>query len=124
MNLMKIKAKVIKSHHSDVKISFKAERGEVISGEEKPTQWKGWLYCRNNAGVRGWVPKAFVTPIKDSTDKYQFNRDYNAFEINANKGEKVLIKETESEWALIENESGKVGWIPLENLEIYDAKRK
>ena len=113
-----MKAKVIKSHHSDIAIPFQAERGEHVRGEEKPTQWEGWLYCKNKVGVTGWVPKTFVTQVKDSTDTYQFTRDYNALEINAIKGEVVKIKEIESGWAKIENKSGEVGWIPLENLDL------
>jgi len=112
------KVKVIKSHHSDVLIPFQAEKGEIVYGKEKPTQWEGWLYCKNKDGIFGWVPKAFVTPVKDSAEEFQFLRAYDAFEISASKGEFVKIKEMESEWARIENESGKMGWIPLENLDI------
>jgi hypothetical protein len=108
---------VIKSHRSEVSIPFQAEKGEIVIGKEKPTQWEGWLYCKTKDGIYGWVPKAFLTSVKESTEKFQFIRTYNAFEISASKGELVLIKEIESGWARIENESGKMGWIPLENLD-------
>ena len=116
---MKNTAKVIKPHSSDVMIPFKAEKGEIVSGKEKPTQWEGWLYCIKDNGIYGWVPKAFLTPIHDTSEKHQFLRDYNAYEITAVEGEVVEIKEIESGWACIENEDGKLGWIPLENLDIY-----
>lgn len=115
---LKEEVRVIKNHHSDVKIPFQAERGEIVSGEEKPTQWEGWLYCVKKTGVQGWVPKAFLTPIEDSIEKYQFIRAYNAFEISAMEGELVKIKEMESGWAWIENKNGTFGWIPLENLDL------
>jgi len=89
------KVKVIKSHHSDVLIPFQAEKGEIVNGKEKPTQW-------------------------DSFEEFQFIRAYNSFEISVSKGEFVKIKERESGWARIENESGKIGWIPLENLDIIE----
>ena len=114
------KVKVIKSHHSDVLIPFQAEKGEIVNGKEKPTQWEGWLYCKNKDGIFGWAPKAFVTPVKDSSEEFHFIRAYNSFEISASKGEFVKIKERESGWARIENESGKIGWIPLENLDITE----
>ncbi|MFX0012578.1 MAG: GW dipeptide domain-containing protein [Candidatus Hermodarchaeota archaeon] len=117
---MNRKVTVVKSHHSEVLIPFQAEKGEIVKGKEKPTQWEGWLYCKNNAGIYGWVPKAFVIPIVGSSENFQFIRSYNAFEITALKGESVLIKETESGWALVENKDRKVGWIPLENLEVTD----
>ena len=118
--MMITKVKVIKSHHSDVLIPFQTEKGEIVIGKEKPTQWEGWLYCKNKDGIFGWVPKAFVTPVMDSSEEFQFTRAYNSFEISASKGEFVKIKEIESGWAMIENESGKMGWIPLENLDITD----
>jgi len=111
------KVKVIKAHHSDVLIPFQAQKGEIVKGKEKPTQWEGWLYCKNKGGIFGWVPKAFVTPVKDSSEEFQFIRAYNSFEISASKGEFVKIIEMESGWARIENERGKIGWIPLENLD-------
>ncbi len=45
--MIKNKVKVIKSLHSNVLIPFQAEKGEVVNGKEKPTQWEGWLYCKN-----------------------------------------------------------------------------
>ena len=114
---MKKGARVIKSHRSDVLIPFRAKKGEIVIGKEKPTEWEGWLYCRSESGIYGWVPKAYVSPLKNSIEKYQFLRDYNAFEITALEGEVVNIKEIESGWAWIENEKGTLGWIPLENLD-------
>ena len=111
------KVKVIKSHHSEVLIPFQAEKGEIVNGKEKPTQWEGWLYCKKKDGIFGWVPKAFVTPVKDSSEEFQFIRAYNAFEISVSDGDFVIIKEIESGWAIIENERERIGWIPLENLD-------
>ena len=111
---------MIKSHYSDVLIPFQAEKGEIVSGKEKPTQWEGWLYCKNKNGILGWVPKTYLTPVKDSLEKYQFIRAYNSYEITISKGESVEIKEIESGWVVIEDKSGKIGWIPLDNLEISE----
>ncbi len=117
---MENRVRVIKSHQSEVLTPFQAERGDIVIGKEKPTQWEGWLYCKNRYGIYGWVPKAFLTPVKESTEEFQFNRAYNSYEITISKGELVKIKEIESDWAVIENESGKIGWIPLDNLDITE----
>lgn len=114
---MKNKVKVIRSHYSEVLIPFQAKKGDIVIGKEKPTQWEGWLYCKNNNGIYGWVPKAFVTQVKNSSEEFKFIRAYDAFEISASEGEFVKILEIESGWALIENDIGKIGWIPLENLD-------
>ena len=108
---------MVKSHQVEAQTPFRAEKGDIVLSEEKPTQWEGWVYCKNKDGIYGWVPKAFVTSVKDSSEEFQFIRAYNSFEIYATEGEYVKIEEIESGWARIENESGKIGWIPLENLD-------
>lgn len=118
------RAKVIKSHQSEVLTPFQAEKGDIVVGKEKTTQWEGWLYCKNKDGIYGWVPKAFVSSVKNSSEEFRFIRDYNSFEISVSKEEFVKIHEIESGWAIIENESGKIGWIPLENLEINNRMYK
>jgi hypothetical protein len=111
-----LKLKVKKNHSSDVLIPFKAKKSEIVVGEEKPTQWEGWLYCENEQGIKGWVPKAFLNKISDNKKSFKLNRDYNAHELPVLKGDLVEIKETVSGWALVVSESGELGWIPLENL--------
>jgi hypothetical protein len=113
-----LKVKVKKNHNSDVLIPFKAKKSEIVVGEEKPTQWEGWLYCENDQGIKGWVPKAFLKKIPEKNNCFKFNRNYNAYEIPASKGEFVEIKEIESGWAFVVSETGKIGWIPLENLDL------
>lgn len=116
--VQKSKAKVKKNHNSNVLIPFKAKKSEIVVGKEKTTQWEGWLYCENEQRIKGWVPKAFLNKIPIKKNSFKFNRDYNASEITASKGEFVEIKEIESGWALVVSETGKIGWIPLENLDL------
>lgn len=113
-----MKALVKKSHKSEVLNPFKAKKGEFVKGEERPSQWEGWLYCINKDGVNGWAPKVFLSQIENSPGKYRFVRSYNAFEISAVKGDSVEIKEAESGWAWVINKKGEKGWIPLENLDL------
>ena len=112
-----MKVEVKRDHNSDVLIPFKAKKSEIVVGEEKPTQWEGWLYCENEQGVKGWVPKAFLKEIPNKKKYFKFNRDYDAYELPASKGDLVEVKEIESGWALVISETGEVGWIPLENLD-------
>jgi hypothetical protein len=113
-----LNVRVKKNHTSDVLIPFKAKKGEIVVGEEKPTQWEGWLYCENEQGIEGWVPKAFINKIPNKKKLFKFNRDYNAYELSASKGDLVEIRETVSGWALVASENGELGWIPLENLDL------
>ena len=117
---MENRARVIKSHQSDVLTPFQTKMGDIVIGKEKPTQWEGWLYCKNKEGIYGWVPKAFITPVKTSTEEFRFIRDYNSYELSVSIGENVTIHEIESGWAIIEKENGMIGWIPLENLDVTE----
>ena len=113
-----MKVRVKKAHSSEALVPFKAKKDEIVTGEETPTQWDGWLWCENEQNIKGWVPKAYVNKIPETKKSFKFNRDYNAFELAASGGEFVEIKETESGWALVVSETGKKGWIPLENLDL------
>lgn len=116
--ISKLKVRVKLDHKSDVLLPFRAKKDEIVKGEEKPTKWEGWLYCENKLGTQGWVPKAFLEIFSEEFNYYKLNRDYNACEIPASEGEFVEIEETESGWALVISETDKIGWIPLEKLEL------
>ena len=32
------------------------KKDEIIEGEKRKTEWESWLWCKNGAGVFGWVP--------------------------------------------------------------------
>ena len=113
-----MKAVVIKAHKPEVLIPFRAEKGELVLGEERPTLWEGWLYCTNFAGIKGWVPRNYLVKVVGKLGEYQFIRSYNAIEITAFEGESVEFKESESGWAWVINKNGEEGWIPLENLNL------
>ena len=117
---MENRARVIKSHKSEVLTPFQAKMGDIVIGKKKPTQWEGWIYCKNKEGIYGWVPKALITPVKTSTEEFSFTRDYNSYELSVSIGENVTIHEIESGWAIIEKENGMIGWIPLENLDVTE----
>jgi hypothetical protein len=116
-----MKLLVKKVHSPDTIVPLKAMKGEIVIGEERPTQWEGWLYCTNQKGISAWVPKNYLKRVDDHPKSYEFNRSYNSREISVDKGEIVVFKESESSWALIIKADGDEGWIPLENLD-YEEK--
>jgi len=108
--------KVIKNHKSEFLVPFIASKGEIVEGEERETEFEGWLWCKNNSGNQGWVPKTYLEAASES-GQFQFLQDYNARELSVDAGQEVIVLDEESGWAWIRTTLGEEGWIPLENLQ-------
>ena len=117
---MKI-VKVIKNHKSEFQVPLIAKRGESVEGQERKSEFEGWLWCRNNSDVYAWVPKAYLESTSESGN-FQFNQDYNSRELSIEEGQEVILLNEESGWAWVRTPLGDEGWIPLENLQ--DLKEK
>lgn len=114
------KAVVIKPHKSDDSEPLMMTTGEVVKGQEKKTEWEGWLWCRNSHGRTGWIPKNYLQRHPKKPGYYSALRDYNAKELNVNMGQIVYIVNEESGWALVKTASQNEGWVPLRNLSFQN----
>jgi hypothetical protein len=113
--------KVIKNHKAEFHVPLIAMKGEIVQGQERKTEWEGWLWCRNSSDVHAWVPKAYLESTSDS-GHFQFLQDYNARELTIDEGQEVIVLNEESGWAWVRTPLGDEGWIPLKNLQ--DLKEK
>jgi hypothetical protein len=115
------KAKVVKAHTSEFPIPLKAPEGAIVKGLHKPTEMKGWFYCENDDRIRGWAPQAYVKALGGvNSGRFKFLRNYDATELNVTEGTIVTINEEESGWAFVTCNDGRIGWVPLENLQILE----
>ena len=108
--------KVIKNHKSEFHTPLIAKKGEIVQGEERETEFEGWLWCQSNSGVQGWVPKNHLEPASES-GHFQFLQDYNARELTIDAGQEVIVLDEESGWAWVRTTLGEEGWIPLDSLQ-------
>ena len=108
--------KVTKNHKSEFHVTLIAAKGEVVRGEKRKTEYEGWLWCQNNAGVDAWVPETYLEKLSDS-GQFQFLKDYNSRELTVNEGQEVIVLDEDSGWAWARTALGEEGWIPLENLQ-------
>jgi hypothetical protein len=113
--------KVIKNHKSELQVPLIAKKGEIVEGQERETEWKGWLWCRNTSGVHAWVPKAYLESTSES-GHFQFLQDYTARELTVEIGQEVIVLDEESGWAWVRTPLGDEGWVPLENLHALKDK--
>ena len=113
--------KVTKSHKSEFHVPLTAKKGDVVEGLERKTEWEGWLWCRDNSGTHGWIPKTYLDPVSES-GHFQFLQDYNARELTIDEGQEVIVLDEESGWAWVRTPLGEEGWIPLEKLQDLSEK--
>ncbi len=109
-------ARVVKDHESEFEIPLVIKGGELVEGEERETEWKGWLFCKNDAGVQGWVPKAYLKP-ESEPDRFLSIQDYTSRELTVSPGDEIIVMSEESGWAWARTLLGDEGWIPLNKLE-------
>ena len=113
--------KVTKNHKSELQVPLVALKGEIVEGQDRETEWEGWLWCRNSSGIHGWVPKTYLESTSES-GHFQFLQDYNARELTIDEGQEVIVLDEESGWAWVRTTLGEEGWIPLENLQDLSEK--
>jgi len=113
--------KVIKDHESEFTTPLAIKSGESLEGEERETEWEGWLFCRNSAGVEGWVPKTYLKPESD-LNRFLSLKDYTARELTIRTGSEVIVLSEESDWAWVRTPAGDEGWVPLNKLEDVDKQ--
>ncbi|MFW9943644.1 MAG: SH3 domain-containing protein [Candidatus Sifarchaeia archaeon] len=107
--------RAIKDHESEFTTPLVIKNGELVEGEERETEWEGWLFCRNSAGVEGWVPKAYLKP-ESISNRFLSLKDYNARELAVRKGTELIVLSEESDWAWARTPVGDEGWVPLNKL--------
>ncbi|MHA2047476.1 MAG: SH3 domain-containing protein [Candidatus Thorarchaeota archaeon] len=117
---MKI-VKVTKNHKSEFHVPLIAKKGEIIEGQERETEYEGWLWCRNRSKVEAWVPKTLLESTSES-GHFLFLKDYNSRELTIDEGQEVIVLNEESGWAWVRTPLGDEGWIPLENLQDLNDK--
>jgi hypothetical protein len=93
---------------------FVIQAGEVLAVGEKETEWRGWIWCRNQQGESRWVPEAFVEREGDTCVALC---DYDSTELSVHVGEELIAGQEVADWLWCTNRRGDSGWVPAENLE-------
>ena len=107
---------VIKKHTSEFSIPLTIMKDDTIEGERRETEWGGWLWCKNDVDIFGWVPEPYLKKLPEDR-KYIALRDYNAIELSVDIGQELMVLDEASSWAWVRTSQGDEGWVPLENLE-------
>lgn len=117
--MKKIICEVVSNYKTPFKDPLILKEGEILNIEKKETDYPGWIWCITKSGKKGWVPENYLVVDKD---KAKLLQDYNATELDAYVGERLIIEKQESGWAWVRTSEGRSGWIPLENVRIIRKK--
>ena len=109
--------KVIKAHINTFPDPLKIKIGQSLTIIPKESEYPGWIWCVDRDGKDGWVPASYV---KQYGDYGIALFDYDATELSVQIGEELTILKEESGWLWCRRQTGKLGWVPKENLQIAE----
>jgi hypothetical protein len=107
--------RVIEDYESAYPDPLNLKTGETVSLGERDDEYPGWIMATDSNGKAGWVPETY---LEIDGDVGTLVRDYDATELTVNKGDVLRIIDEESEWVQCVTGDGKIGWIPLEKVDL------
>ena len=114
---------VIKAYRSSNADPISLRKGDPIRvgrAYDGDPEWQDWIWCENQTGKGGWVPRNLIT-IRGSTGTAQ--EDYCACELCVQGGETLNAIEVLNGWIRAQRSNGETGWVPLRNLEPQAAPK-
>jgi hypothetical protein len=107
--------RVVVAHQNPFPDPLVFRTGDTLKISDRYSEWRGWVWCTNDAGKSGWVPEAY---LEQTGDTGVARRDYDATELSAAVGEELTVYHEESGWLWCSNQNGQNGWIPADNVEL------
>ena len=106
---------VVASRASDYPDPLRLRAGEQVAIGEKKSPWPGWTWVTDQRGKSGWVPGAY---LRVRGLHGALLRDYDATELDVQKGEALVIHDEVAGWYWCTNKPGRSGWVPVENIAL------
>jgi hypothetical protein len=109
-------ASVTTAHKATYAEPIRLKEGEFVTIGPEDIDYPGWIWCTDNFGTSGWVPKS-VLNIVDGDEHASARKEYDARELTVAVGDRLTVHFEESEWIWIETEDGRQGWVPKSCIE-------
>jgi len=74
---------------------------------------QSWWWCRAPDGRMGWVRSDLLEPAPTRGTKSRIRQAHTARELDARRGERLLVLEEYAGWVFVQNGSGARGWVPV-----------
>jgi hypothetical protein len=113
-------ALIIKEHQASYPDPLIVKTGDELTVGKGDSQWSAFVWCTNQNGKSGWVPERHLDRQGDRGVALQ---DYSTAELTITVGEKVTLEKEDSGWYWVTNQTGKSGWVPVENVAIGQSIR-
>jgi len=84
--------------------------GDVVTVGRRDTDWPGFLWCTDGAGVAGWVPEEILVLLED--ERARLTEDYSAVELAVKAGDEVEAVRSVAGWHWSVADNGDAGWLP------------
>jgi uncharacterized protein YgiM (DUF1202 family) len=116
------KCRVIKDYQAEFPDPIAVGAGEVFAVSERVSTWEQnpawiWLWCTNQQGKSGWVPKTIIQMNADGQTGSTLTA-YNAIELTVTAGQELIIEHKESGWFWCRDQQEKRGWVPLSHVRV------
>ena len=107
--------RVISDYQAPYPNPIHVNAGDVISLDRtKETEFDGWVWCSDQAGMSGWVPESYIEPNDNSG---VMRCDYDAIELTIHVGDILTFLKAESGFYWVSDQTGRQGWVPASHVE-------
>ncbi|MCJ8311014.1 MAG: hypothetical protein HRU27_15370 [Rhizobiaceae bacterium] len=116
---MDSQARVTTSYQAQYADPIAFEAGDLLTLTGRSDNWNGhtWLWAvAAKDGREGWIPDTLVDASLKTEQPASVA--YNALELTCREGEELTILDSTHGWHLCQNQDGRAGWVPGENLEL------
>lgn len=100
-------AKVTKAWTASYDPALAVSAGQVVRPLREDTEYPGWVWCVDAAGLGGWLPHHVVA--RDG----RIAADFDTKEATVSLGETVEICESRLGWHWVRCANGAEGWLPF-----------
>ena len=111
------KCRVVSAYRSAYPDPLILKHSDSVTIKKEDPEFEGWLWCTDESGKCGWIPREWLTINGDSATLV---RDYSATELTVSEGEILIIVLEESGWVLCEHPTAGMGWLPSKTITIID----
>lgn len=109
-------ARVIADYQAPYANPIVVDAGDEITVDiSRKTDWIGWVWCTNRAGLSGWVPEIY---IERHGNRGRMSCSYNAIEMTIHAGEILTLHKAASGFYWATNHAGQSGWVPSTHIRI------
>ncbi len=118
------KCRVVKDYQASSTDPITVEAGEIFMVSEKTDAWEDnpawlWVWCTNQDGKSGWVPKSIVQLSADGRTGTT-SVAYKAVELTVTAGQELVIEDEESGWFRCRDQQGGSGWVPVSHVAVLE----